>query len=259
MICDDGAGFRLARAHHEKMRCRLASFVVTALFLACSSDATTTPGVPGTGDGGVGVDSSSSAPPLGQDQHGDGTYYGATGAGACSFDATPNDLDVAAMNAPEYAGSAVCGACVAITGPKGGVTVRIVDLCPECKSGDLDLSQEAFAKIADVSAGRVKITWHVVPCAVTGNVAYRFKEGSSQYWTAIQVRNHRLPIAKLEWQKQGVWQDVARESYDYFVVAGGVGTGAIPLRVTAIDGQTLVDTLPGVLDAMVVSGASQFK
>lgn len=254
MTCDDGA-------HNARMRCRLASFlVVSALLIACSSDSTTTPGVPGTGDGGGGgADSSSSAPPLGQDQHGDGTYYGATGAGACSFDATPTDLDVAAMNAPQYAGSAVCGECVAITGPKGGVTVRIVDLCPECKSGDLDLSQEAFAKIADVSAGRVKITWHVVPCAVTGNVAYRFKEGSSQYWTAIQVRNHKLPIAKLEWQKQGVWQDVARESYDYFVVAGGVGTGAISLRLTAIDGQTLVDTLPGVLDAMVVSGASQFK
>lgn len=174
MTCDDGTVFRLAGAHNESMRCRLASFVVTSLLIACSSDSTTTPGVPGSGDGG-GADSSSSAPPLGQDQHGDGTYYGATGAGACSFDATPSDLDVAAMNAPQYAGSAVCGECVAITGPKGGVTVRIVDLCPECKSGDLDLSQEAFAKIADVSAGRVKITWRVVLDAMVVSGASQFK------------------------------------------------------------------------------------
>lgn len=229
-----------------------------ALVAACSSDATSTT----SGDGGAPshAGDSSTAPPLGQDQTGDGTYYDATGAGACSFDPTPNDLDVAAMNAPQFAGSAVCGECVAITGPKGSVTVRVVDLCPECKSGDLDLSQSAFAKIADVSAGRVKITWHVVACAVTGSVAYRFKEGSSQYWTAIQVRNHKLPVTKLEWQKSGAWQDVPRESYDYFVIAGGVGTtGSFQVRVTSIDGQVLTDTLPSVQAGQTVDGAAQFK
>jgi len=225
-------------------------------FCACSSSS----GSASTSDGGTSSGDDASTTPLGVDQHGDGTYYGATGAGACSFDPSPNDLDVAAMNAPQYAGSAVCGECVFVTGPKGSVTLRIVDLCPECKSGDLDMSQEAFAKIADVSAGRVKITWHVVPCAVSGNVAYRFKEGSSQYWTAIQVRNSKLPIEKLEWEKQGAWMNVARESYDYFVIASGVGTtNPFNVRITAIDGQTITDTLPGVLDGQVVQGASQFK
>ena len=32
---------------------------------------------------------------------GEGTYYDATGAGNCSFDPSPNDLMVAAMNAPD--------------------------------------------------------------------------------------------------------------------------------------------------------------
>jgi hypothetical protein len=99
----------------------------------------------------------------------------------------------------------VCGECVAVTGPKGSVTVRIVDLCPECEPGHLDLSQQAFAQIADVSAGKVPITWKVVPCSVTGNVEYQIKDGSSQYWTAIQVRNSRLPVAKLEWMQSGAW------------------------------------------------------
>jgi expansin (peptidoglycan-binding protein) len=243
------------------MRFILACALATAALLACSSSPSSPSGSPdgSTAADAGGGDDSSTGPPLGQDQTGDGTYYAATGDGACSFGPSPNDLDVAAMNAPQFAGSAVCGECVAVTGPKGSVTLRIVDLCPECKSGDLDMSQEAFAMIADVSAGRVKITWHVVPCAVTGSVAYRFKEGSSQYWTAIQVRNHRLPIAKLEWQTQGAWQDIPREGYDYFVIAGGVGTtGAFQVRVTAIDGQTLVDTLPGVSAGQTVSGAAQF-
>jgi expansin (peptidoglycan-binding protein) len=53
---------------------------------------------------------------------------------------------------------------VLVTGPKGSVKVRIVDLCPGCSHGDLDLSEEAFTTIASKSAGRVKITWHVVTC-----------------------------------------------------------------------------------------------
>ncbi len=237
--------------------------LASALAVACSSDPTS-PGGAAQDGGSSGGDSASTAdsgtgPPLGQDQTGDGTYYAADGSGACSFDPSPSDLDVAAMNAPQFANSAVCGECVLVTGPKGNVTLRIVDLCPECKSGDLDMSKEAFAKVADVAAGRVKITWHVVACNVTGNVAYRFKEGSSQYWTAIQVRNHKLPITKLEWQKAGAWQDIPRESYDYFVVAGGVGTtGSFMVRATAIDGQTVIDTLAGVVAGQTVNGAAQF-
>src|SRR3972149_2518116 len=45
------------------------------------------------------------------------TYYNATGAGACSFDPSPADLMVAAMNAEEYDNSAVCGAYVHVIGP----------------------------------------------------------------------------------------------------------------------------------------------
>src|SRR4051812_23385927 len=62
---------------------------------------------------------------------GQATYYnGADGSGNCSFDATPSDLMIAAMNHVDYAASAICGAYVEISGPKGLVTVRIVDQCP---------------------------------------------------------------------------------------------------------------------------------
>ena len=130
-----------------------------------------------------------SQPTIGSMQQGDGTYYGATGGGACSYDPSPTNLMVAAMNAPQWQNSQVCGTCVDVTGPKGTVSVRIVDLCPECKSGDLDLSEEAFTMIADKAAGRVKISWVPVACAVSGPVGIHFKEGSNAYWMAVQVRN----------------------------------------------------------------------
>src|ERR1035437_9876318 len=124
------------------------------------------------GSDGVASTPTGPAPAIGQSETGQATYYDATGAGSCSFDASPGDLDVAAMNHVEYANSAVCGACAHVVGPKGDVTVRVVDLCPECAQGALDLSAQAFAKIADPSAGRVPITWQVVACSVQGPIQY---------------------------------------------------------------------------------------
>ena len=93
---------------------------------------------------------------------GEATYYDANGTGACGFAASSNFL-VAAMNGAQYK-KALCGQCVAVTGPQGMVTVRITDLCPGCKAGDLDLSMTAFGMISPLSAGRVKITWSFVAC-----------------------------------------------------------------------------------------------
>lgn len=210
------------------------------------------------GSSGGSASSGGGGQALGQPEQGRATYYDATGDGACGFGPSPDDLNVAAMDQAEWDGSGVCGECVAVTGPKGSVVVRIVDLCPGCETGHLDLSAQAFARIADPAAGNVPVTWQVQACDVTGPIAYAIKDGSSQYWTAIQVRNSRLPVAKLEWMQNGAWVDVARADYDYFVVANGVGPGSYQVRVTASGGATLVDTLPPVQASTVVSGGAQF-
>jgi expansin (peptidoglycan-binding protein) len=163
---------------------RLTFFAVPlVLLLACSSDdagdsstlerATVDGGASSDGasaegkassDGGSGGTSEAgadAAPTV--DYSGEATYYAADGTGACGFKASPNDLNVAAMNKSQY-GKSWCGQCVLVAGPKGTVKVRIVDLCPGCAHGDLDLSEQAFTAIASLSAGRVKITWHVVAC-----------------------------------------------------------------------------------------------
>ena len=165
---------------------RLALVIVPlGLVLACSSaddplaavldDATIDGGGVGS-DGGHGATSDAKVPPTdaradapagdaatGTIYMGQATYYNADGTGACGFKATPNDLDVAALNGSQYKKS-WCGQCALVTGPKGMVKVRIVDLCPGCAFGGLDLSQQAFEAIASLSAGRVKITWHFIPC-----------------------------------------------------------------------------------------------
>ncbi len=188
------------------------------------------------------------------------TYYDATGAGACMFDPSPDDLMVAAMNAEEYDNAALCGAYVHVVGPQGAVTVRIVDLCPECKAGHLDLSREAFAQIADLALGRVPITWQIVSPELAGPIAYHFKDGSNQWWTAVQVRHHRNPVARLEYRKDdGQWITVPRTSYNYFVQTDpGMGPGPYTFRVTDRYGNTLTDTGIPHIENGTVEGAAQF-
>lgn len=188
------------------------------------------------------------------------TYYNATGAGACSFDPSPDDLMVAAMNAEEYDNAAVCGSYVEVIGPQGTVTVRIVDLCPGCQAGHLDLSREAFEQIAELVQGRVEITWQVVSPSLSTPIAYHFKDGSNQWWTAVQVRNHRNPIAKLEYlNSNNEWITVPRTSYNYFVQTNpGMGTGPYTFRITDSYGNELIDSNIPHIENGTINGGSQF-
>jgi expansin (peptidoglycan-binding protein) len=206
-----------------------------------------------TATAGTGLDPSCVDP---VDHSGEGTYYAADGSGNCSF-APTGDLMVGAMNQVEYAGSAVCGACVHIVGPSGEATVRIVDQCPECKEGDIDLSPQAFSLLADQALGRVDIHWKYVPCDVTGPLVYHFKEGSNQWWTAVQIRSSRYAIAKLEFKKDGQFVEVNRLDYNYFVADAGMGPGPYTFRVTDVKGQSLEDVGIPFVDAGDAPGAAQ--
>jgi expansin (peptidoglycan-binding protein) len=197
--------------------------------------------------------------PFGDLHSGEGTYYHATGAGNCTFPASPQDLMVAAMNHTDYANAALCGAFVQVHGPNGSVIVRIVDRCPHCPVGDVDLSQQAFAQIADLSAGRVPITWQLISPPLSDSIVYHFKDGSNQWWTAVQIRNHRNPITKFEYlDGNGNFQTVPRLDYNYFVQASGMGPGPYTFRVTDIFGNTVTDSGIPHTENGDVAGSSQF-
>ncbi|HTL38238.1 MAG TPA: expansin EXLX1 family cellulose-binding protein [Kofleriaceae bacterium] len=210
----------------------------------------------GGGDDGVTPGGSCSATP--SDVSGEGTYYAADGTGNCGFDASPSDLNVAAMNSVDYNNAAWCGACLEVSGPTGKVVVRVVDQCPECKHGDLDLSPQAFGVLSPLSAGRIPIAWHEVACDVNGPIAYHFKDGANAYWTAIQIRNHRYPIASVEAQVGGAYQAISRVDYNYFVQESGLGPGPYMLRVTDTHGQMLEDAAIALGDNTTRAGAGQF-
>jgi expansin (peptidoglycan-binding protein) len=197
--------------------------------------------------------------PFDEAHHGEGTYYWeADGSGNCLFDPIPGDLMVAAMNQVDYDQAALCGAFIRVQGPQGAVEVRIVDRCPECPAGDVDLSPAAFVQIAPLDWGRVPISWQLISPELTGPIAYHFKDGSNQWWTAVQIRNHRTPIARLEYLDDGQFQEVARTEWNYFVKADGMGPGPYTFRVTDILGRTLTDSGIPHVENGTVAGSGQF-
>jgi expansin (peptidoglycan-binding protein) len=227
------------------------------LLAGCSTRTGTSPPPGHASDGSVSIAGTCTSNPT--THTGEGTYYTfADGSGNCMFPATPDDLDIGAMNHADYAGSAACGMCAHVVGAKGELVIRIVDQCPECPAGNIDFSPSAFAKLDDIAKGRIPIVWTYVPCAVSGPIVYHFKDGSNPWWTAVQIRNHRYGIAKLEYQDAGAWVEVPRLDYNYFVADGGMGEGPYSFRVTDVNGAVLEDSgVPLVVDGDSI-GTHQF-
>jgi len=164
---------------------------------------------------------------------------------------------VAAMNHTDYAGSEVCGGCIHVVGPSGEVTVRIVDQCPECPQGNVDFSPQAFDELAARELGRIDIQWRYVPCDVSGPIRYYFEPNSSEWWTAIQLRNIRHRVERLEYRDgSGSWQEIPREEWNYFILSG-MGPGPYDLRVTDVYGHVLTDSGIVLSPGSEVPGAAQ--
>ncbi|MFG2271164.1 expansin EXLX1 family cellulose-binding protein [Streptomyces chartreusis] len=181
----------------------------------------------------------------GVDYKGTATFYDAgDGNGACLF-GPADDVMTAAMNTTDYETSKACGAYVQVRAASGAtVTVRITNECPlPCAPGQLDLSAQAFARLAAPVTGQIPITWRLLSPAVSEKISVRYKTGSSRYWCEIQAVGHRNPLARLEVRTAGGWQRLTRTEYNYFLSERGAGCGAA-IRLTDIYGETLtVDAL----------------
>ena len=150
---------------------------------------------------------------------------------------------IGALNVYDFAGSEMCGAAIKITGPESTIVIRIVDLCPECPRGNVDLSPHAFSLIADTTLGHVPVRWQLVPNSVNGPIAYRFKDSINIWWAAVQIRNHRYPIYSVEYKDmEGKFQNLSRTSYNYFEGYPAMGKNPFTFRATDIFGHVLVDS-----------------
>ena len=175
---------------------------------------------------------------------GDATFYGGGYVGGCAMlDPVSTDYWIVAMNYYDWNNSQLAGAYLEVTGELGTINMLVTDELPEGKKGDLDLYTDAFPLIAPVEKGRVPCSWHIVPrdTAVDAPVSYRYKEGSTEFWCGVQIRNHLYPVTKFEYLgADGNFIEVPRRNYNYFETRE-MGAGPFTFRLTDIYGNAVVD------------------
>ena len=183
--------------------------------------------------------------PKGTVHSGEATFYGGGYEGGCAMlDPVSKDYWITAMNLPDYNCAELAGAYLEVTGELGTINVLVTDLLPEGKKGDLDLYTDAFPLIAPAEKGRVPVTWKIVPLdtAADAPLSYKYKVGSTEFWCAVQVRNHRYPIETLEYlNSDGAFVKLPRRNFNYFEAQSGLGKGPFTFRITDIYGQVVID------------------
>jgi expansin (peptidoglycan-binding protein) len=142
----------------------------------------------------------------------------------------------AAFPTGSFGNGTYCGMCVAISYMGTTEIATIIDVCPGCATGHLDLGPSLAQKLGlaqgknpgDPMSG---VTWEAVSCPVTGDIVAVFNDPSQVY-----LQNARYPITSVSGASQQsptYWQFGGNAAGNTVTIgdAGGhsvVGTCTIP-------------------------------
>ncbi|PCD31251.1 hypothetical protein AU210_010906 [Fusarium oxysporum f. sp. radicis-cucumerinum] len=226
------------------------------------STTTTKPSTPKTSTPSTG--SSSKSTPLGDGASvsGSSTFYGGNLAGGnCMFSTytLPSGILGTAFSGQKWDNSANCGACIEVTGPSGTIKAMIVDKCPECDPGHLDLFPDAFKAVGGTD-GIVKTSYKFVECGITTPLVLHNKEGTSANWFSIQVVNANEPVKSVQVSTDGgsTWKSTERKDYNFFENPAGFGKTSVDVKVTSSTGKSVVVKNVGVTAGAQYKASSNF-
>jgi expansin (peptidoglycan-binding protein) len=173
---------------------------------------------------------------------GQATFYRLTdGGGNCSYTGPPSDDLYVALGPAEYRKAGACGGYLRISGPRGTVKAKIVDQCPECGPGHLDMSATAFARIADPKQGLVPVSYRRLVNPPVPPLSFMVRKGSSQYWLAVLVIDHGNPLTRVRASAPGrAWVDMSHTNYNTWQAGQGMGPGPYTFEVTDDQGHRAV-------------------
>ncbi|KDE02556.1 hypothetical protein MVLG_06891 [Microbotryum lychnidis-dioicae p1A1 Lamole] len=178
---------------------------------------------------------------------GPATFYATAddGRGNCLLPVREDNM-FAAINDLAWAGSAQCGMCVRVETLDGSksTTVMITNREPEPVEGAIDLSLEAFTALAREEVGRLAVNWTPVDCVKAGLVTSQspsvvWKNGSTEYWFGLQVRESALPLAQVSIRITSPgnttstpldpgfspWSLLNRTDYNFWLASSGIEDG----------------------------------
>lgn len=173
------------------------------------------------------------------------TYYNKSAGGMACLDYLEEAFYTVAMNKEDYL-NGLAGAYIKITDEQGhSVKAFVTDMLPGGEKGDIDLTRKTFARLEPLETGRMNVSWKIIPTQTTRPISYEWNKNSTKYWWAVQIRNGRYPIKKVECYDRTTkkYVELERQDYNYFTMPSGVylGGGPYKFRVTDFYGHVLVD------------------
>ena len=160
---------------------------------------------------------------------------------------------IVAINNVQWNGSEASGGFLEVSGPKqregaAPITVQVADLLYERADG-LDMSAQAFEKVADPVSGIVNIEYKLVGPGDGFRTPYGYNigdgivvesvSGANPWYGAIRLNNHRYPVESVDLLTEGGGTvPLKRDKDNRFVLNDSSGIyGAQDLLVTDIFGQ----------------------
>ncbi|KAK8078535.1 hypothetical protein PG996_004705 [Apiospora saccharicola] len=194
---------------------------------------------------------------------GTSTFYGGNlQGGTCSFStyALPSGIYGTAFSGSAWDSGAKCGACLEVTAKGKTIKVMVVDQCPECVPGHLDLFENAWKALSPDSSDPMTTSWTEVECGITSPLVLHNKSGTSSHWFSMQVVNANEAVTKLEVSTDGgkTWQGTKRQPYNFFENSSGFGATTQSIRVTSASGKTVTVDNVGVESDSQIKASSNF-
>ena len=186
----------------------------------------------------------------------DGTNF------ACSYRFLPEKAktNFVAINLPQWDEGRACGKCVNVwctdpfcTTQFEPVKLMVVDLCPECKEGDLDLSIPAYEDVTGRWPHRLRVEWEWTDCGewYDDDIRMDIKDGSNDWWRGFYFSNSRYPLRSISINGR----DLERQEFNFWTDRGDLGKGPYKIALTASTGETVETTIDDVLKPFQTIGA----
>ena len=181
---------------------------------------------------------------------------------ACSYRALPDKAktNFVAINLPQWDEGRACGKCVNVwctdpfcTTQFEPVKLMVVDLCPECKEGDLDLSIPAYEEVTGRWPHRLRVEWDWTDCGewFEDDIRMDLKDGSNAWWRAFYFSNSRYPLSSVSINGRSL----ERQEFNFWTDRGYLETGPYKIVLTSLAGETIETTVDDILETTQNIGA----
>ena len=183
-------------------------------------------------------------------------YAGLTTGGNCLFPKEEYyDGMYAAINSYQYNADSGCGLCALVVSPSNpqkAIRVRIIDECPDCEHGSLELSDKAFKELTGMdNPTPVEVTWALIPCDIDvedfpalvekgSKIKFQFKTRSTPWFYQLKIFNTVYPVTKVEANIKGLWIPLIRKSSNYWSGSSIGASAGLEFRVTLADSTVVI-------------------